>query len=164
MSEENDIKTLRQTLGLSQKELGKKLGVRRDTISLWERGITSPTKRHAGNLDAIFADCPPPSENDTTPCRKKRYYNAEEEATKKLAENIKAISRTFTEGQCYTISETPSSANANTIQQSILQYERKEGIHHVFREIRGKWIVTYTDAQLIGKIIRQVEIHGNGSP
>ena len=128
---------------------------------MWERGFSFPTKRHAGNLDTIFADCPPLPEKDTEPHRKKRYYNAEEEAAKKLAENIKAISRTFTEGQCYTISETPSSANSNTIQQSILKYERKEGIHHVFREIRGKWIVPYTDAQLIGKFIREVDIDGD---
>lgn len=164
MSNEKDIKALRKTLGLSQKELGKRVGVDRGTISLWERGFTFPTKKHAGNLEAIFADCPPLPEKDTEQERKKRYYNAEEEAAKKLAENIKAISRTFTEGQCYTISETQQSADSNTIQQSILKYERKEGIHHVFREIRGKWIVTYTDAQLIGKFIREVDIHGNGSP
>lgn len=55
----NSIKELRKTLGLSQKELGEKVGVDRGTISLWERGVTFPTKRHAGNLDTIFADCPP---------------------------------------------------------------------------------------------------------
>ena len=164
MNNEKDIKALRKTLGLSQKELGKRVGVDRGTISLWERGVSFPTKRHAGNLDTIFSDCPPLPEKDTEPRGKKRYYNAEEEAAKKLAENIKAISRTFTEGQCYIIGETQQSVDSNTIQQSILQYERKEGIHHVFREIRGKWIVTYTDAQLIGKFIREVDIHGNGSP
>ena len=161
MNNEKDIKALRKTLGLSQKELGKRVGVDRGTISLWERGFTFPTKKHAGNLEAIFADCPPLPEKDTEQERKKRYYNAEEEAAKKLAENIKAISRTFTEGNCYTISENRLLEDENIYYQPILRYERKEGIHHVFREIRGKWIVTYTDAQLIGKFIREVDIHGS---
>ena len=35
-------------------------------------------------------------------------------------------------------------------------YLRKEGIHHVFREINGGWTRTYTDAQLVGKKIIEV--------
>lgn len=157
MSQDNNIKTLRKTLGLSQKELGERIGVDRCTISSWERGFNSPRKKHAGNLEAIFADCPPLSENDTKLHKRKRYYNAEEETAKKLADNIKAISQTFTAGNCYTISENQLPEDENIYYQPILRYERKEGIHHVFREIRGKWIVTYTDAQLIGKFVKEVD-------
>ncbi len=35
-------------------------------------------------------------------------------------------------------------------------YEGKRGIHHVFRERTGGWTRTYTDAQLVGKVIQEV--------
>lgn len=38
-----------------------------------------------------------------------------------------------------------------------LVYMGKEGIHHKFYEKVGKWIVTYTDSQLIGKIIKEAK-------
>ena len=34
-------------------------------------------------------------------------------------------------------------------------YERQAGIHYIFREVRGGWTRTYTDAQLIGKTIKE---------
>ena len=37
------------------------------------------------------------------------------------------------------------------------RYEGQTGIHYVFREIHGGWTRTYTDAQLIGKIIKEDE-------
>ena len=39
----------------------------------------------------------------------------------------------------------------------VFRYEGKQGIHHVFREIRGNWTRTYTDAQLIGKKVKEVD-------
>ena len=159
----NDIKNLRKTLGLSQQELGEKVGVDRNTISSWERGLNLPRGKLAGNLQAIFDDSPPLTDYENEQ-RKKRIRETEEEQQKLLAQNIKALSRTFTEGQCYTISESRLAEDGDINQQPILRYERKEGIHHVFREIRGKWIVTYTNAQLIGKYIKEVDIQDNGSP
>ena len=40
---------------------------------------------------------------------------------------------------------------------SVFMYEGKRGIHHFFREARGGWSRTYTDAQLIGKSIKEVD-------
>ena len=37
----------------------------------------------------------------------------------------------------------------------VFSYEGKQGIHHMFREIRGGWSRTFTDAQLIGKKIEE---------
>ena len=37
------------------------------------------------------------------------------------------------------------------------KYEGKRGIHHCFKEVKGMWTRTYTDAQLIGKQIKEVE-------
>ena len=39
----------------------------------------------------------------------------------------------------------------------VFRYEGKSGIHHKFREARGGWVRTYTDAQLIGKVIKEVQ-------
>lgn len=39
----------------------------------------------------------------------------------------------------------------------VFVYERKEGIHHMFRESTGGWLRTYTDTQLIGKKITEVK-------
>ena len=37
------------------------------------------------------------------------------------------------------------------------RYVGKRGIHHMFREINGGWLRTYTDAQLIGKHIKELK-------
>ena len=40
--------------------------------------------------------------------------------------------------------------------QCIFVFLRKEGKHHIFRELKGGWTRTYTDAQLIGKSVTEV--------
>mgnify|MGYP006872985829 CR=1 FL=1 len=42
--------------------------------------------------------------------------------------------------------------------ECLFRYECKTGIHYVFREVRGGWIRTYTDAQLVGKVIEEVRL------
>lgn len=39
----------------------------------------------------------------------------------------------------------------------VFRYEGKAGIHHCFREERGGWTRTYTDQQLVGKQIEEVQ-------
>ena len=39
----------------------------------------------------------------------------------------------------------------------IFEYVKKEGIHHMFREIHGGWSRTYTDSQLTEKKFEEVE-------
>ena len=39
----------------------------------------------------------------------------------------------------------------------IFKYIGKHGIHHCFKEIHGGWSRTYTDAQLVGKDIKEVD-------
>ena len=50
----NKIMNLRKKSGLSQEELGEKLGVARQTISKWELGETSPDLKQAKELSKIF--------------------------------------------------------------------------------------------------------------
>lgn len=56
MSEElgKKIKTLRKTRGLSQEDLGEKLGLRRSTISNYEIGRRSPSLRELEKIGAIL--------------------------------------------------------------------------------------------------------------
>ena len=161
----DDIKSLRRTLRISQQELGNRLGVGRSTICSWECGKNVPKGIHAENLQAIFTDSLPKSETikENPICEKNARYRQQENAEKSAATSRKSIQRSFTVGNCYTISENRLPLDANILQYSILRYECKEGIHHMFREIRGKWIVTYTDAQLIGKYVEEVNINNDGS-
>lgn len=164
MSNAENIKALRYTLGLSQADLGKKLGVDRSTVALWEKGTTVPRERYEKVIAEIFGDISSMSMPEKPVSRHKKKdkadYDNEEEMLKLLAKKRAEIERSFTVGKCYSISDTPNSSSFYSMNQFILQYERKEGIHHVFRETRGKWITTFTDAQLVGKFIKEVDKNG----
>ncbi len=54
MSVGQNIRKNRQRLGLSQEELGEKLMVSRQTVSLWEKDQTSPTVDNLMRLKEIF--------------------------------------------------------------------------------------------------------------
>ena len=156
MNESNamSIKELRTALGLSKTRLAESLGVGRDTIRHWEDGTYTPQKRFQKRLTDLFGEGNYPAIKPKS--HPKEFYDMEELASKTAAQSRAAIARTFTAGHCYNISDTKNASEYADLQRAILCYERKEGIHHVFREIRGKWIVTYTDAQLIGKHIKEV--------
>ena len=147
-----NIKALRQILGISQKELAEKVGVERRTVGMWETGH-QPQKRYVSKLEEIFDDCP---KNPEPPPPKVT-------AKKRIAENLRAIQRKFIVGKCYTITDSKNPPEGAILQQPVLRYERKDGIHHVFRAVRGKWITTYTDAQLVGRCVKEVEDLGNGT-
>lgn len=54
MSAGQSIQKHRKKLGLSQEELAQKLFVSRQTVSLWEKGLTSPTPDNLLRLKEIF--------------------------------------------------------------------------------------------------------------
>lgn len=56
--------------------------------------------------------------------------------------------RIFTVGSLYQISGNPDIY--------VFQYVGKQGIHHFFREVHGKWTQTYTDYQLFDKKVEEV--------
>lgn len=45
-----NIKSLRKALGLTQTEMGALVGVAKNTVSAWERGIQRPSFTHACRL------------------------------------------------------------------------------------------------------------------
>lgn len=47
------ITTLREALGLTQAQMGKRLGVNKLTISRWERGTLRPSAKSVGGLRAL---------------------------------------------------------------------------------------------------------------
>ena len=49
------IKTLRKERNISQKELAKVLGVNEDTISVWERGLRTPSRFMLERLAYLFS-------------------------------------------------------------------------------------------------------------
>ena len=50
------IKELRQSEGLSQSQLGKKLNVSQDTVSLWENGKNQPNTEYVILLAKFFGE------------------------------------------------------------------------------------------------------------
>ncbi len=54
MLERKTIRQLRQERGWTQAELAERLGVSRDSISAWERGLTSPRFRTVLRLAQLF--------------------------------------------------------------------------------------------------------------
>lgn len=49
-----NLRRLRESLGMSQSDLGKLLDVRQGTISSWESGVTGPTWAETDRLMRIF--------------------------------------------------------------------------------------------------------------
>lgn len=51
---ENNIKNFRKMFGYTQTQLGKKIGVSKNTISDWENGIYDPDLKHIKELLRLF--------------------------------------------------------------------------------------------------------------
>lgn len=50
----NRIVVFRENLGITQAELGKKLGVTRSAVNSWERGLSIPQLKHVIEMARIF--------------------------------------------------------------------------------------------------------------
>ena len=48
------IKSLRETAGLSQSALAKRLGVTRSSVNAWEMGLSFPTAQYIVELSQLF--------------------------------------------------------------------------------------------------------------
>ena len=48
------IKSLRETAGLSQSALAKRLGVTRSSVNAWEMGLSIPTAQYSVELSQLF--------------------------------------------------------------------------------------------------------------
>lgn len=128
----NELKKLRQSLGLSINAMAREIGVSSTTVSNYEKGIL---QKQPNNV-----------------------------MTKIIEDFLSGRSRTnnFQVNHCYIILEENHKGGcfrkcerSSVDKPFIFRYENKQGIHHCFREVRGGWSRTYTDTQLMGKIITE---------
>ena len=147
ISNADKLKALRYTLGLSQAEMAEKIGVSEASVTLCENGYTplGKVKAPAQNKIKAFLEVQDISS----------AVVAESKLVMEFEERQKSLYKQFTEGKCYRIYDGKDKSRDCDY---ILMFLHNEGIHHVFREIRGGCTTTYTDAQLVGKKIKEVEL------
>lgn len=69
----------------------------------------------------------------------------------------KAIVHSFTPGKMYRIEVTATNLKEYYAWNCEFIYTAKKGIHHVFKSAHGTWNRTYTDQQLVGKFIKEID-------
>lgn len=157
------LRNERNERSMTIKDLALRSGVSTSSIHDYEKGRRKPTVEAFNKLAEILGWKRLP----TPKSPKKKQPEQDFEATPidysdapKLPEPVEF---SFTKGCVYQIYSRDTGANcvtgASWDKTCIFRYEGKFGIHHSFREIRGGWTRTYTDAQLIGKNIQ--ELHDN---
>ncbi len=119
--------------GISEAELSRRSKIKASSIALYVRNKKLPGITDYNKLALVLG------------WKILTATDTEESALKAERESVHAK---FTVGKSYKI----DSANG-----CVFRYEGKQGIHHVFREIRGNWTRTYTDAQLIGAKTEEVK-------
>lgn len=129
------LRSSRQRRGLSVRELADSSELRVSMIRAYERGMSKPCKATLLKLYAV------------------------------LGEDIAYVVNTafiFTVDHSYSITDKATKYRQHAMISPIsgcaciFRYKGKDGIHHVFTEVKGGWTRTYTDAQLIGKLIKEV--------
>ena len=122
------LRRMRREAGLYQREIANWIGVSRRTISHYEHGEITPSA--------------------------KKWVTLYE-----LLKQVQVLRRkySFKAGQSYRI-YTPFRLGCppQESREYEFMYECKRGAHHVFREKTGGWTRTYTESQLIGKVIQEV--------
>ena len=155
MNYQDNLRQLRMTLGLSQHDFAQRIGVSEGAVNNFENNryskhtngcksgakmkIQSFIDNFNGNHDASIPPSPIHDKHATS----------------------EKITFSFSKGKRYFIVDSGNGyreadcIKPETGKGCIFVYLRKEGKHHIFREVRGKWIRTYTDIQLMGKSIQE---------
>ena len=140
-----ELRKLRAWLGLTQKDVALKAEIAHENDNNQKQDSSS---NNGSSISSIFE----------TPAEQSR----------------RKIARIFTIGACYQVVnnktiikrlEAGEKYAAQTVNGNIddpefgytFRYLGKQGIHHAFREISGGWGRTYTDAQLVGKEVVEVQ-------
>ena len=144
---------LREKSGLSQRELSQLSGVGISSIQRYESGQAVPTLKNYNKLCKVFdwKKVLEPVPSQGRKLKKEKVSIISPLLPPKAVTIPQVVKYEFEEGHEYKISNTEA-----LLDNYIFAYEGKRGIHHLFREVRGKWIATYTDAQLIGKSVKEV--------
>ena len=146
----------RQKRGLTTRELSRLSGVSQSQIVDYEAGKSLPTIRSYNKLAQLFG-WRKISAKTFRQVRKEQDVPSDEDLAEPTAEIVpKNPEYEFEIGKSYEILETGRDVK-EPVADCVFCYESKEGIHHVFREVKGGWTRTYTDAQLVGKKIKASE-------
>ncbi len=151
----DNIRTLKQqraARGLTQTDLAERTGTSRGSIASYEQGKASPSINAYNQLAKEFGWSELTIDStDTNPPRTVKHYDrvVEHEEAPAPIEIPKPPVFFFEVGKEYLIDKVVF----------VLRYERKDGIHHTFRSVRGGWTQTFTDAQLIDKTIKEAELN-----
>ena len=136
------LQELRKKKGITAKQLSRLAGLGSTVISHYECGEYQPTDEIWERLIKILCSktiTPPPEVN------------------------VKTVDFSFEVGHCYSISDIYTGLkHSNDMNpaygvQCVFRYEGMDGIHHRFTEIDGGWARTFTNSQLIGKKIKEVQ-------
>ncbi len=135
------LRSERLQSGLTVKALAKCVGVNPSTIIGYENGSFIPSVELWQRL--------------------KKALGVDAWKTPKPEQIPEPVTFSFEAGRSYTIKDAKCNPSdfitPHNGYRCIFRYAGKDGIHHVFTEIRGGWVRTYTDAQLIGKKIEEAE-------
>ena len=145
------MKQQRAARGWTQVELAELTGTSKGNIAAYEQGKMSPSIKTYNQLAKAFgwSELTIDDTDANQPRTVKHYDRVEHEEMPAPIEIPKPPVFFFEVGREYLIDKAAF----------VLRYERKDGIHHMFRSVRGGWTQTFTDAQLIGKTIKEA---GNG--
>lgn len=102
--------------------------------------------------DLFVSEREPPSDNFNLKKVRERLRKTEDEQVKARKQ---ALTHKFVKGCKYFIHDHDTSSTGHfDIFMYIFTYQGKSGKHHVFKNSAGNWITTFTDPQLIGKVIK----------
>ncbi len=164
----NGLFQSRMERGITQKELSQLIDMSTRTLNDIEKHHSKPTIRTYNKLAKFFGWKIITLIQSETPNPERSYKKLEDLPPIEPVKLPEMVKFTFEEGHSYTISKTVYTEGYRGGNYSInkvscledgyvFRYEGKQGIHHMFREVRGNWTQTYTDAQLIGRKIQEVE-------
>ncbi|MBQ3456595.1 MAG: helix-turn-helix transcriptional regulator [Synergistaceae bacterium] len=146
---------------LTTKELSQMTGISIKSLYDYQRGRRMPSLKGYNALCGVFGwEREKPKEKK--PVKKQVRYVPRKIVIEDAPPLPKPVKYEFEEGHMYQISEKTYAIDifgqlkgSTKWGEEVFRYEGKQGIHHCFREVRGGWTRTYTDAQLVGKHIKE---------
>lgn len=147
MNQNEQLKRLRATLGLTQHDLAQRIGVSESSVHYFEAGKHSEGFTSGARAKIMVY--------------MKAHENNENWELTLPAERKSVPDFSFNKGSRYRICDSElgfagDTFNPLTGNGCVFIYLRKDGKHHIFREQRGGWTRTYTNVQLMGKKIKEV--------
>ena len=156
------LRSKRKEQGLSIEDLGKLAMLQPKTIKDYEAGSRIPSRTAWSSICKVFHMT---EEERAKVIAKRKEPKVDTWTTPSERFTPKVISFSFEMGRCYSIRDTPRTCgakydteiNPKSGNYCIFKYIGQSGIHHKFIEIKGGWTRTYTNQQLIGKVIEEAE-------